>query len=98
LKFCATRGRGILSGSSKSLPPVRALFQGEPQSGDTVKSTSRGHNGGWVSETKTNQKGIARFKIDGSGAWMFRAEYRKPYPDQSVCEQYFYTSALNVSF
>jgi len=78
--------------------PVRALFQGEPQSGVTVKSTSRGHDGEWVSEKKTNQKGIARFEVDGEGAWMFRAEYRKPYPEQSVCDQYFYTSALNVSF
>jgi uncharacterized GH25 family protein len=78
--------------------PVRALFQGEPQSGVTVKSTSRGHDGEWVSEKKTDKEGIARFEVDSSGAWMFRAEYRKPYPDQSVCDQYFYTSALNVSF
>ncbi|MCF8030913.1 MAG: DUF4198 domain-containing protein [Desulfohalobiaceae bacterium] len=78
--------------------PVRALFQGEPQSGVTVKSTSRGHDGEWVSEKKTDKEGIARFEIDGDGAWMFRAEHRTPYPDETVCDQYFYTSALNVSF
>ncbi len=78
--------------------PVRALFQGEPQSGVTIKATSREHDGEWVSKKKTDQDGIAHFEIDGEGAWMFRAEYRTPYPDESVCDQYFYTSALNVSF
>jgi len=77
---------------------VKALFKGEPQSGVTVKASSRDHEEPWISEQKTNQEGVVNFKVKEEGPWMFRAEYRKPYPDESVCDEYFYTSALNVGF
>jgi len=58
---------------------VKVLFQGEPLSGRQVKAYNRDENGRVAkSSARTGTDGIARFRLDRNGFWLFRLVHLRP--------------------
>lgn len=77
-------------------------FKGGPLSGESVKATypeyfskNKKH---WAQVEELGEDGMARYKIDQKGQWLFFLRHSIPYPEPEVCDEYSYTSTLTLDF
>ena len=69
---------------------LKVMYQGEPVEGAKIlavdEKTALEHEGKWVKESETDEKGIVRLKMTSSGPWLVNASYVQPFGDKSECD------------
>ncbi len=82
--------------------PLKVLFKGKPLSKSNLQAIYTGYRTDekhhWAVEGKSDSHGVVRIRINPKGQWMFKVNYKIPYPDISEADQYSYTTSLTMGF
>ncbi len=77
--------------------PIKLLFKGKPLSHVYIYATYEGFSqegNTFAYTTMTDRNGIAKIKILKKGKWMVKADYKIPYPDPRICDEYFFATTF----
>lgn len=82
--------------------PLKIVFKGKPLAQVNLQAIYAGYKTDekhhWAVEKKSDSDGVVRIKLNPKGQWMFKVNYKSPYPDRSEADQYSYTTSLTLSF
>ena len=77
--------------------PVKILLKGEPLFRDFIHATYAGFSDQgetFAFSTMVNREGTATLKILKNGQWLIKVPHKRPYPDQTECDEHFFCMTL----